>query len=304
MSESRASRRLVKSPPELWSEVSNAASLQRHLDQFGDIRITKLEPETGVAWEGEYARGTISLEPSGWGTRVTLTAQSPHAGSDDAAAGQADAATTQQVAQDQVRGGSDLEVDRRTDQSLPPPLAKDPMLPYSGVETEMHEFTAFLERSRREAEMRKRRWPRRLAHTFRRWFGTQSGEDTDVVRGEDPPESRALSPSPTSFAPQAKMTPVGPEPAPLEVEPEPVDGASAVYERGPTRYEATPTRYDLDPAGSASVIPDPATSASGEQSQQAPSREAEPTSFPAQSAALHAALDSLGRAHHRPYSRA
>ncbi len=29
-------------------------ALARHLDgQFGDIRITRLEPETAVAWEGE-----------------------------------------------------------------------------------------------------------------------------------------------------------------------------------------------------------------------------------------------------------
>jgi hypothetical protein len=74
MTQYKASRTLVKSPPELWSEVSEAASLKRHLDQFGEIRITRLEPETAVAWEGESARGTVKLEPSGWGTSVTLTA--------------------------------------------------------------------------------------------------------------------------------------------------------------------------------------------------------------------------------------
>ncbi len=69
-----ASRTLVKSPPELWAECSNAASLARHLGQFGEIRITKLEPETAVAWEGSAARGTVRLEPAGWGTKVFLTA--------------------------------------------------------------------------------------------------------------------------------------------------------------------------------------------------------------------------------------
>ncbi len=73
MKEHEASRTLVKSPPELWSECSDAASLSRHLDQFGEITITRLEPETAVAWEGEIARGTVRLEPSGWGTRVILT---------------------------------------------------------------------------------------------------------------------------------------------------------------------------------------------------------------------------------------
>src|ERR1022692_2599558 len=74
MTEHEASRTLVKSPPELWAECSDAASLARHLGQFGDIRITRLEPETAVAWEGEGASGTVKLEPSGWGTRVILTA--------------------------------------------------------------------------------------------------------------------------------------------------------------------------------------------------------------------------------------
>jgi hypothetical protein len=75
MTEHEASRTLVKSPPELWAECSEAASLARHLGQFGEIRITKLEPETAVAWEGEDVSGTVRLEPSGWGTKVILTAR-------------------------------------------------------------------------------------------------------------------------------------------------------------------------------------------------------------------------------------
>jgi hypothetical protein len=67
-------RTLVKSPPELWAEVSDAAALARHLGEFGEIRITRLEPETTVVWEGERASGTVELEKSGWGTKVTLTA--------------------------------------------------------------------------------------------------------------------------------------------------------------------------------------------------------------------------------------
>ncbi len=74
MPELHASRRLVKSPPELWAEVSDAASLARHLGEVGEIRITRLVPETTVAWEGERASGTVELAPAGWGTAVTLTA--------------------------------------------------------------------------------------------------------------------------------------------------------------------------------------------------------------------------------------
>jgi hypothetical protein len=75
MEEPRAQRTLVKSPPELWAEISDLEALARHLGEFGEIRITRLEPETTVAWEGDRASGTVQLEPSGWGTKVTLTAE-------------------------------------------------------------------------------------------------------------------------------------------------------------------------------------------------------------------------------------
>jgi hypothetical protein len=75
MSELTTKRTLVKSPPELWAEVSDLEALARHLGEFGDIRITRLEPETTVVWEGDRVSGTVRLEPSGWGTKVTLTAE-------------------------------------------------------------------------------------------------------------------------------------------------------------------------------------------------------------------------------------
>src|SRR4051795_1540628 len=75
MPEPRAQRTLVKSPPELWAEISDVSTLARHLGEFGDIRITRLEAETTVVWEGDRARGTVNLEPSGWGTKVTITAE-------------------------------------------------------------------------------------------------------------------------------------------------------------------------------------------------------------------------------------
>src|ERR671918_621072 len=72
-----AKRTLVKSPPELWEELSEEEGLAKHLGAFGEIKITKLEPEHTVAWEGEHASGTVSIEPSGWGTKVTLQAELP-----------------------------------------------------------------------------------------------------------------------------------------------------------------------------------------------------------------------------------
>ena len=74
MKHSTATRRLVKSPPELWAELSSEDSLARHLAEFGEIRITRVKPETTVAWEGDRASGTVELAPTGWGTKVILTA--------------------------------------------------------------------------------------------------------------------------------------------------------------------------------------------------------------------------------------
>jgi len=71
-----AQRTLVKSVPELWAQLSEEAQLRPLLDgAFGEIRITRLEPESLIAWEGELASGEVALETSGFGTRVRLTAQ-------------------------------------------------------------------------------------------------------------------------------------------------------------------------------------------------------------------------------------
>src|ERR1700730_18727052 len=74
MVSAQAQRTLVKSPPELWAELSDPAALARHLGEFGGIRITRIEPEHKVEWTSEQASGTVLIKPSGWGTRVTLTA--------------------------------------------------------------------------------------------------------------------------------------------------------------------------------------------------------------------------------------
>jgi hypothetical protein len=73
MISSEVQRTLVKSPPELWAELSDPAALARHLGELGEIRITRTEPEKTVEWEAENTTGTVSIQPSGWGTRVTLT---------------------------------------------------------------------------------------------------------------------------------------------------------------------------------------------------------------------------------------
>jgi hypothetical protein len=65
------SRTLVKSPPELWAELEGDCLST----VVGEVTIRPVEAERELAWEAEGASGTAVLEPAGWGTKVTLTAE-------------------------------------------------------------------------------------------------------------------------------------------------------------------------------------------------------------------------------------
>jgi hypothetical protein len=73
MISSEVQRTLVKSPPELWSELSDPEALARHLGELGEIKITRTEPEKLVEWEAKGTTGTVAIKASAWGTKVTLT---------------------------------------------------------------------------------------------------------------------------------------------------------------------------------------------------------------------------------------
>ena len=65
------SRTLVKSPPELWAGLSEG----RLAETIGEAEVEVTENERSVRWEAQGAQGSASLEPSGWGTKVTLSAE-------------------------------------------------------------------------------------------------------------------------------------------------------------------------------------------------------------------------------------
>jgi hypothetical protein len=196
MTELQASRTLVKSPPELWAECSDAASLARHLDRFGEIRITRLEPETAVAWEGERARGTVRIEPAGWGTKVILTAEA-----EGAATAVAEGATTVMAdgpATVVAEGAAAVVTEE------PPPEPTEPEPPIGEV-----------------PPAPKRRFARLRA--FLRGPEPQDAEDTPAIeapppRAEAPP--RAIEAPPPAIeappAPIAVPTPAPEVPAPAE----------------------------------------------------------------------------------------
>lgn len=73
MPSTEVQRTLVKSPPELWAELSDPAALARHLGELGEIQLTRVEPESAVEWEAENIKGSVELKASGWGTKVTFS---------------------------------------------------------------------------------------------------------------------------------------------------------------------------------------------------------------------------------------
>jgi hypothetical protein len=71
MSRIQLERTLVKSPPELWDELSSPAALERWL---GVVEVRATEPPRRLEWDSDVARGVIELEASGWGTKVRAQA--------------------------------------------------------------------------------------------------------------------------------------------------------------------------------------------------------------------------------------
>jgi hypothetical protein len=156
MISSEVQRTLVKSPPELWAEISDPESLARHLGEFGEIRITRVEPEQRVEWQSGDTSGSVVIKPSGWGTKVMLTvtrelaeqpsdaAPSP-ADSPSQTAPQAEpavAAADLEVADAELAVDADAELedepDLRTEPQAEPAVAADAEPePVAEIETEL-----------------------------------------------------------------------------------------------------------------------------------------------------------------------
>ncbi|MGN6166824.1 MAG: hypothetical protein ACTHQQ_01450 [Solirubrobacteraceae bacterium] len=287
MSESKASRTLLKSPPELWSEVSAATSLQRHMDQFGEIRITKLEPETAVAWEGEHARGTITLEVSGWGTKVSLTAE-PVGGNgvdttEPQAAGVGEPGADVDLVEPEFAGervepelaGERVEPELAGER-VEPELAGESVDPQGAIAAVAPDRPASPQPDWLDAPRQRPRWTRRMARAFRTWFSPPTQEDGDPI-------TYAADPDPEQ--PAASSAAVAPEPD------RPTTSPALAATTGPTPVVPEPMVQAASPSPAAPP---------GPPSQQEPP----PPLDNAPSAALDAALESLGQAHHRPFSRA
>jgi hypothetical protein len=255
MTEHEASRTLVKSPPELWAECSGAASLARHLGQFGEIRITRLEPETAVAWEGEEVSGTVRLEPSGWGTRVILTAR---------ASGEPEVPVAEpELKEEMVGEPAQLDESESGDEPPPPPDPEpDPLPPAAAGPSPVAATPADTTSPR----------PVRRTGLFARLVALfQPPEPAPVPLVSASPPAPPTTASPASTPPPSTSTPP-PTPRPAAV---PRPAARSPQSVTPVTEPDVPEPPDPDVVDGLD-----------------------------HAAVLTAALDSLGQAHHRPYSRA
>jgi hypothetical protein len=251
-----AKRTLVKSPPELWEELSEVEGLAKHFGAFGEITITKLEPEHTVAWEGEHGSGTVSIEPSGWGTKVILHAELPEpegaepaeavpAAAEWAAAAPEPAATAPEPEAAEPAEAAEPEPE-------PEPVPMEPVLvePVSLSEDDPKPKRGF--------------W----AWVFRPRTAATS----------------AAKPEPLVTEPQPAVA----EPEPIGAEPEPEPVAIEVEEQPDAAPEVEPQEADEEPELEEEVRPDEVSGALD------PDRAR---------LVLDEALDALGAAHHRPFSR-
>jgi hypothetical protein len=309
MPEPRVQRTLVKSPPELWAEVSDFEALARHLGEFGEIRITRLEPETTVAWEGDRARGTVELEPAGWGTKVTITAQ--------LAAAEAPTVAIEPVAAEPepVEAEPVAEVPGSgSEEEAPEPVAAqtrvaelEPTAP-EPPPAEPEQATPEPESTPSEPAPEQQPSSSELAAEprsgfFARLFGRRKGERVVVEEPEAEPDAET-----EPVAVEAERVVVEePEAEPdAETEPVAVEAERVVVEEP----EAEPVA-ESEPVAVAEPQPEPVDESEPVAiAEPEPQPVAEPVAPAAESldddrahAILTGVLDDLGSAHHRPFSR-
>jgi hypothetical protein len=297
MQEPRAQRTLVKSPPELWAEVSDVEALARHLGEFGEIRITRLDPETTVAWEGDRACGTVALEPSGWGTKVTITAKLAEQPAPEAVAAEPEleavppAPAAEAVPAEPAPDALEPVAPEAEATAEPAPDAPEPDAPEPVAEPDAPEPLA---EASPEADAPEPGVEAPKVGFFARLFGRRRKVES-VVGVDTEGEPDATAPEPEVLAP---------EPAPVAAEPEPL----AAETEADTEPLAAEPEADKEPLAAepeaAAEPPEPEPEPVAAE----PEPEAEPQPAPLDAeraeAILTGVLDDLGSAHHRPFSRA
>jgi hypothetical protein len=293
MISSEVQRTLVKSPPELWAELSDPVALSRHLGELGDIRITRTEPERVVEWQAATTSGTVLIKPSGWGTQVTLsvTAELPAAESQAEPEGDTKAQPAV-VAEAMAVTEPEPIAEQRIAQPEPDPE------PESESESESESAATVAEPAADVAEPAHESRRGFFARIFRRRASalrTEHERPTDVAAQQGAAESaatvrepQAIVEPPATVEPEATVEPPAIVQPPATVQPQSTAQEPTTHDE-PTSQEPTPEPPQHAPDGGVDLATE--------------LRAAEEAAVERVTAVLTAALDRLGAAHHRPFSR-
>jgi hypothetical protein len=312
---SEVKRTLVKSPPELWSELSDPQALARHLGGLEEIHITRAEPESSVEWEADGTRGSVLLEPSGFGTRVilSLTRELPkpdRPAADTGAEPGADAKT----ATDAESADAAAEPGPLANTAAEPEAAAETLPePEPARQTTVEFEMAILEKKPAEeasVEGTPERRPGFFARLFRRRNDQLSPFRRVAQRVASASELEAASDHEPSTEPAFSVDPhVVTEPD-LAAEPEPAADPTPTTAPEPVAERELLTWPAQEPEQAAAPEPEPEPDpAEPHQVERKPTDIADDlAAVEAQmteqdTALLTTVLDRLGAAHHRPFSR-
>jgi hypothetical protein len=302
MISSEVQRTLVKSPPELWAELSDPANLGRHFGELGEIRITRIDPEQKVEWEAENTSGTVLIKPSGWGTKVTLTVTRniPEPEPEPAVASE----PPPEAPAPEMEAEPDASVEA---EPVPAEIEDEPALeiePDPALEIEPDPALATSPEEATEPE----RPLARLRGRFARLFARR--RSTDTVESEQQEAIAIEEPASDAFVAGTAMKPVcergdaiatmDPDVEPLTVEP-PVDPIEPPVDPA---IEPPEPIAAVEPVTDAVESRDPAESPVVEAADvSSVLKAAEEVAAEQVTAVLTSVLDRLGAAHHRPFSR-
>jgi hypothetical protein len=289
MISSEVQRTLVKSPPELWAELSDPTALARHLGELGEIRITRTEPEKTVEWAAENTTGTVSIQPSGWGTRVTLSVTREVVGADVE-----DAAEPEVIAETgtDVLAQPDVPATEPTSIAPPPEVVPEPEAPAEPESVAAEPEPAAADPEPAEpAPAPRRGFFARLFGLKRKVGATepQPAENASDLGQPEPAEEPTAAesadawPSDPFAAVRDALTPE----SIAAVNPFALPATHPAPQRAPHKTKQQP---DAKPEQIADIA--------------AELRAAEEVAEEEVTAVLAAVLDRLGAAHHRPFSRA
>jgi hypothetical protein len=293
MISSEVQRTLVKSPPELWAELSDPAALARHLGELGEIRIVRTEPERTVEWAAENTTGVVSIKPSGWGTKVTLSVSRESVEDGSTSAAEIDAgAESPRLAAAASTAAPEPEPEPESEPAPVPVPEYDAIAPRESPASAEPTSPAPVAGPEPAAEVATEPQPEPRRGFFARLFGRRRASAPTATAGHATAEPDAFAAVRRVLEPQAFA-----QEHPFAVVPAPATASDS----GATPSEPSDTQAEIERHEAPAQVE--RTDDISAELMAAESVAAEQVSAEEVTAVLTAVLDRLGAAHHRPFSR-